>query len=136
MRLSKTLSESQQTHVADNAVSIAQAHFEPLAWFRGIYAGETPVGFIMLYVGPDDEQEGNPTIWFPGGHDRRRVSENGLRAQSAGDHLRYGAGAGSEGIVRQLPSPGPDGPEGFYRRLGLTPTGKWYGEELEMALRL
>lgn len=35
--------------VAPNAVSIAQAHFEPAAWFRAIYAGDTPVGFVMLY---------------------------------------------------------------------------------------
>lgn len=35
--------------VAPNAVSIAQAHFEPAAWFRAIYAGDVPVGFAMLY---------------------------------------------------------------------------------------
>lgn len=35
-------------YVAPNAVSIAQAHFHPEAWFRAVYAGETPVGFVML----------------------------------------------------------------------------------------
>jgi diamine N-acetyltransferase len=30
-------------------VSIAQAYFRPKAWFRAIYADETPVGFVMLY---------------------------------------------------------------------------------------
>jgi diamine N-acetyltransferase len=35
--------------VAPNAVSIAQAHFEPAAWFRAIYAADVPVGFVMLY---------------------------------------------------------------------------------------
>ena len=35
--------------VAPNAVSIAQAHFEPAAWFRAIYADDEPVGFAMLY---------------------------------------------------------------------------------------
>ena len=40
--------------VAPNAVSIAQAYFEPAAWFRAIHA-DTPaqadalVGFVMLY---------------------------------------------------------------------------------------
>jgi diamine N-acetyltransferase len=39
----------QEHFVADNAVSIAQAHFYPeTAWFRAIYADETPVGFLML----------------------------------------------------------------------------------------
>jgi len=35
--------------VAPNAVSIAQAHFEPAAWFRAVYAAGEPVGFVMLY---------------------------------------------------------------------------------------
>ena len=39
------VSEEQKHFVAPNAVSIAQAYFEPKAWFRAIYADETPVGF-------------------------------------------------------------------------------------------
>jgi len=35
--------------VAPNAVSIAQAYFQREAWFRAIYAGDQPVGFVMLY---------------------------------------------------------------------------------------
>jgi diamine N-acetyltransferase len=35
--------------VAPNSVSIAQAYFEPAAWFRAVYRGEQPVGFVMLY---------------------------------------------------------------------------------------
>jgi len=35
--------------VAPNAVSIAQAYFEPAAWFRAVYAAGEPVGFVMLY---------------------------------------------------------------------------------------
>ncbi len=42
------VSESQDKFVAPNAISIAQAYFEPMAWFRAIYADDTPVGFIML----------------------------------------------------------------------------------------
>ena len=36
---------AQQGLVAPNAVSIAQVYLEPAAWFRGIYAGDEPVGF-------------------------------------------------------------------------------------------
>ena len=39
----------QQGLVAPNAVSIAEAYFEPAAWFRAVYAGETPLGFAMLF---------------------------------------------------------------------------------------
>jgi diamine N-acetyltransferase len=35
--------------VAPNSVSIAQAYFSPEAWFRAIHAGDTLVGFVMLY---------------------------------------------------------------------------------------
>lgn len=43
----------QQQFVAPNAVSIAQAHFSEHAWFRAVYAGETPVGFVMLEDQPE-----------------------------------------------------------------------------------
>lgn len=36
-------------NVAPNAVSIAQAYFSPHAWFRAIYADDTPAGFVMLF---------------------------------------------------------------------------------------
>jgi diamine N-acetyltransferase len=39
--------EEQRRFVAANALSIAQAHFEPRALFRAVYADETPVGFAM-----------------------------------------------------------------------------------------
>lgn len=35
--------------VSPNAVSIAQAYFHPEAWFRAVYAGDEPVGFVMLH---------------------------------------------------------------------------------------
>ena len=37
--------------VAPNSVSIAQAYFEPKAWFRAIYAGEEPANWFDLRVG-------------------------------------------------------------------------------------
>ena len=38
----------QEHLVATNAQSIAEAHFAENAWFRAIYAGDTPVGFVMI----------------------------------------------------------------------------------------
>ena len=52
-RLSGTLKPPKSNFVASNAVSIAQAHFSETAWFRAVYADETPVGFVML----DDKPE-------------------------------------------------------------------------------
>ncbi len=43
------VTEAQNKFVAPNTVSISQAHFYPeKAWFRAIYADDTPVGFMML----------------------------------------------------------------------------------------
>lgn len=38
----------QESYVCSNAVSIAQAHFYPEAWFGAVYAARIPVGFVML----------------------------------------------------------------------------------------
>ena len=136
LKLSKTLSELQQTHVADNAVSIAQAHFEPHAWFRGIYADDTPVGFIMLYIGPEDEIPGNPTAWFlwrfmiGGAYQKMGFGRKSL--EIVYDMVR---GQGGKELIVSC-HPGSDGPEGFYRKLGFVPNGKWYDEELGMVLQL
>jgi len=50
------VSPEQRGYVAPNAVSIAQAHFEPRAWFRAVYAGEQPVGFVMLHDDPEKRE--------------------------------------------------------------------------------
>ena len=46
----------QEGFVAPVAESIAEAHFSPLAWFRAVYAGDTPVGFVMLEDDPASRQ--------------------------------------------------------------------------------
>ncbi len=53
--LSETLSPAHRKMVADNVRSIAEAHFSPSAWMRAIYAGDTPIGFIMTHTGSDYE---------------------------------------------------------------------------------
>ncbi|MCP4123494.1 MAG: GNAT family N-acetyltransferase [Bacteroidetes bacterium] len=40
--------EEQQDQVATNAISIAQGSVHEEAWYRGIYADDVPVGFVML----------------------------------------------------------------------------------------
>ena len=129
--LSNTLTPPRKFMVAPNAVSIAQAHFSENAWFRAIYAGETPVGFLMLY---DDPQEGEYFLW---------------RLMIAGPH--HGKGFGRQAIallvdhVRTRPSAtvletscgqGPGSPEDFYRKLGFERNGKVYGNEVGLSLAL
>lgn len=130
--LKMKVAASQENMVANNAVSIAQAHFEPKAWFRGIYADETPVGFIMLF---DDPDEPVYFLW------RLMVADEyqGLGyGRQAIDHLvayvktRPNATELKVSHVKEVPgNPGP-----FYEKLGFQYTGEVEGNELVMSLPL
>jgi diamine N-acetyltransferase len=61
-----SVKEHQKQLVTSNAVSIAQVHFRPEAWFRAIYADETPIGFVMLYdshLGAQPPQHDYYEVW-------------------------------------------------------------------------
>ncbi len=119
----------QQPFVASNAVSLAQAHFYSFAWYRAIYADETPVGFMMLADQPEKPQY---FLW---------------RLMLAAEH--QGKGYGRRAIellveyVKTRPNatellvsyhPGEGGPRDFYHKLGFQETGRI--EEDEVVLRL
>jgi diamine N-acetyltransferase len=55
-----SIAPGQERFVAPNCVPIAEAYFCEEAWFRAIYADETPVGFPMLY---DDPQKPEYLLW-------------------------------------------------------------------------
>lgn len=129
--LSDTLSDAQRGMVADNATSLSQAHFNKYAWFRAIYAGKAPVGFLMLYDNPEDSEY---FLW---------------RFMIAAPF--QGRGYGREAIerlvdyVRTRPNPselgvscgqGEASPEEFYKRLGFIPTGEIDGDEIVLTLKL
>jgi diamine N-acetyltransferase len=115
----------QERFVAPNAVSIAEAHFSPLAWFRAICADGRPVGFLML---EDDPDKGEYYLWrlmigdgFQGlGYGRRAI-------ELLVDHVRNRPGA-KELLTSWVPGEG--GPAEFYRRLGFEPTGEVHDGEI------
>jgi diamine N-acetyltransferase len=47
--LALEVAPEQTSYVATNAKSIAEAHYEPKAWFRAIANGDELVGFVMVY---------------------------------------------------------------------------------------
>lgn len=110
--------EEQRRFVAPNAVSIAQAHFEPSAQFLAIHAGETPVGFVMWR--PEDEE--NPCFLWRLMIDRRHQARGYGRAALALliESLR------AEGVKRMLTSyvDGDGSPRKFYVALGFKETGE------------
>lgn len=119
----------QEKFVASNAVSIAQAHFEEKAWFRSIYADETPVGFLMLY---DDPDTNDYFLWRFMIDARYQGMHFGQRAlQLLIDYVRALPGA-TELLLSYVPEDGS--PEPFYRSLGFIDTGEIHDGENVMKL--
>jgi diamine N-acetyltransferase len=128
---------TQERLVAPNAVSIAEAYFEPAAWFRAIYADDTPVGFAMLY---------DPT--------RAKVPEHPdtchlWRFMISAEHQHHGYGGaalaqlidqarGIAQVKKFVLSFVPDGagPRDFYARYGFRETGEVDDGEVVMELLL
>jgi len=130
-RLSDTLVPPKKYMVAPNAVSIAQAHFEERAWFRAIYAGETPVGFIMLY---DDPETPDYFLWrlmIAGPHHGKGFGRQAIELLV--DYVRTRPGAT---VLETSCGQGPGNPEGFYRKLGFVRSGKMFDEEVGLILTL
>jgi len=118
-KLSDTMPEEQTKMVAPNAVSIAQAHFSENAWFRAIYADDTPVGFIMLW---DDPEKGEYFLWrlmVAAEYQRKGYGRRAI-AQLV-DYVKTRPGA-KELKASYVPMEG--GPKGFYHKLGFEETGE------------
>ncbi len=129
--LKMAVSETQKNFVAPNSVSIAQAHFSKTAWFRAVYADETPVGFVMLHI---DETIPEYFVW------RFMIDKNhqgkGYGRQAMAriiEHVRTFSNATALYLsyVPEENNPGP-----FYRKLGFVDTGEIVDEEMVMKLDL
>ena len=113
------VAEDQRSFVAPNAKSIAEAHFSKEAWFRGIYLGDQPVGFVMLHA---DTEKPEYFLW---------------RLMIDKDHQSNGYGYQAMQLIiehtKTLPNavelltsymPGDGNPAPFYYKLGFEETGK------------
>jgi diamine N-acetyltransferase len=117
----------QEQYVATNARSIAEAHFEPRAWFRGVYADHAPVGFVMAYRDPPT------TFWvwrfmIDAAHQGKGYGRSALELLV--DEAR------KDGVdeVKLSFHPGEHSPQAFYTRFGFVDTGEV--EEGEIVMRL
>ena len=118
----------QQQFVANVAMSIAEAHFSPEAWFRGIAADGEPAGFVMLSVKPDVPEYYLWRFLIDRQFQRGGVGTAALKQVIA--HVR--ALGAKELLTSYVPGEGTPGP--FYDKLGFTPTGAV--EDGEIVLRL
>jgi diamine N-acetyltransferase len=123
----------QEKYVASNAVSIAQAYFHrDNAWFRAIYADETPVGFLMLDDRPD---EASYFLWRFMIDARYQKFGYGKRAlELLINHVRTRPNAKELG-VSCVPE-GEGSPCPFYEKMGFVYTGEEDEGELVMKLKL
>lgn len=129
--LSETLRTPQKYAVAPNAYSLAQALFSPAAWYRAVFAGKAPVGFIMLSDRPDEPEY---FLWrfmiaphFQGrGYGRAAIDR-------LVDYVRTRPGA-QELLVSCILGDGS--PLAFYERVGFVSTGKMEGDELVLKMAL
>jgi len=123
------VSAAQEKFVAPNTYSLAEALFEPKAWYRAVYADETPVGFMMM---EEDPEQGKYYLW------RFLI-----------DAQHQGKGYGFQAMqllierVRRRPKaremtlsyvPDEHGPQAFYQKLGFVDTGEADEDELIMRL--
>lgn len=121
----------QEKFVANNAISIAQAHFEPKAWFRAVYADETAVGFVMLY---DDPETSDYFLWRFMIDSRYQGMHFGERAMKLLIEYVRSLPDATELMVSYVPEDGS--PEPFYSRLGFIHTGEIHDDEKVMKLIL
>jgi diamine N-acetyltransferase len=125
------VSEDQKQFVAPNSVSIAQAHFEERAWFRAIYAGDEPVGFVMLYL---DQDKPEYFLWrLMVGAEHQRKGYGYAAMQQVIEYVKSLPNA-SELKVSYVPQEGSPLP--FYEKLGFVETGEVMEGERVMRLAL
>ena len=132
-----SVTEYQNRFVAPNAVSLAQALFAPEAWYRAIYLGDEPVGFVMLedksLLDPVPE---NPEVmvWrfmVDAKHQRKGVGRAAMLLVI--EHVRR------KGIFKKLAIsyiPEEGGPEKLYLSMGFRPTGEMDEDEVILELPL
>ena len=121
----------QEKFVGPNVWSIAIAHFTEEAWFRGIFAGETPVGFLMI---SDMPEKAEYFLWRFMIDARYQKSNYGRRAMELLiDHVRTRPNA--EELYVSYHG-GEGGPERFYQKFGFEPTGDIESGEILAKMKL
>ena len=132
-----TANSAQKQFVASNAFSLAQALFSPEAWYRAIYFGDEPVGFVMLEdesLRPQPPEVPAIGVW-------RFMIDARFQGQGIGKAalLKVIEQVRSKGLFKTLQLsyvPGPGCPEPFYLSIGFRHTGEIEGNEVVLEIPL
>jgi GNAT superfamily N-acetyltransferase len=132
------LGEGQDRFVSTVEDSLDEARSFPPAnpWFRGVYADDVAVGFVMISWNCPHDPPNIIGPWFlwklliDERHQRRGYGREVVR--------RIAEVVRAEGGTELLTScvEGPGGPADFYRGLGFLPTGELHDGEVLLAMRL
>ncbi len=131
---------SQMRLVASNAITIAQAAYQPGAWLRGLWVGNTPVGLLAM-IDLD-----HPSVTLDEGDPRNTAYVWRLMVDQYQQGKGYGRQAmqiarntGREWGKSQLVLsvvPAERNAFGFYEKFGLKKTGRMVDDEVEMRMAL
>jgi diamine N-acetyltransferase len=111
-----------------DAISLTEAHFEPdLPWFRAIYAGEVPVGFLMVEYDSADETYNLWRFMIDAQYQGLGYGRKTLELLFV--HIKPQPGADVL-YTHCVPAEGGSGP--FYEKMGFVYTGEEEGGGLWM----
>ena len=145
------VTEEQRQFVAGNAVSLVQGHYHDTAWFRAVYEGDQPVGFVMLH---DPRCEPAETVGDAPDSDfdpEGKIADDSLfiwRLMIADGHQGRGLGRRVIAILAELARrngfsrlclsyvEGEGGPGPFYEACGFQRSGRLIDDEIEACLDL
>jgi diamine N-acetyltransferase len=142
LALSSTLSDEQKKMVAPNSVSIAEAYFDKDAWFRAIYAGDRPVGFMMVNRSglTPETVDMDRMIPFNGWFLWRFMIAGPEQGKAFGwQTLDLLVALMRENGLTELHTScgcGPGSPPGFYEKYGFVQTGRIVWNETERVLKI
>ncbi len=133
------VSAGQEAFVDGVGRSLEEAAANPAAepWFRAIYAGDVPVGFVMLADGVAPGNDHIPWRYYlwrmliDGRYQGRGYGKAALDLVCDYLQTRPGADALVTSVV-----PGVGSPLGFYLRYGFEATGEWFDHEQVLRLGL
>jgi len=138
--LALDVTDLQHNYVAGVEESLEDARDTPQAmpWYRAIYAGDEPVGFVMISDNipepMDADLVGPYYLWkLFIDHRFQRRGYGTATLDAVVDYLRTRPGAD---VLYTSCADGPGSPRGFYLRYGFTDTGRVMWGENVLALDL
>lgn len=126
-----TVAPAQRRFVAGNGTSLAEALVSEHAWYRAIYADETPVGFCMIH-----EDLARPVYYLWRFMIDARYQGLGFGRAALLQLIERGASLSRVEEMLLSVVEGEGSPRAFYEALGFVSTGRYDDGELVLALPL